>query len=86
MPIGTFLDSLPAMLFIAVHVVFLVVGLWAVKKAMAQKRRYAAAFWLYVVSQVVFLGFFGGVFTLKMGVLLEQTLMFIMVLWIVSKA
>ena len=32
-------------------------------------------FLLYVASQVGFLGFFGGVITMKLAVLLEQTLM-----------
>jgi uncharacterized membrane protein len=76
MPIGSFLDSLPALLFVAAHVVFLGVGLWAVKNAASG---YARAFWLYVASQVVFLSFFGGLFTMKMAVLLEQTLMVVMV-------
>ena len=84
MPMGSFLDSLPSLLFVGAHVVFLLVGLWAVKKATADKAKYASAFWLYVLSQIVFLGFFGGVFTMKMGVLLEQTLMVLMVLWIVT--
>ena len=85
MPIGAFLDSLPKLLYIAAHVAFLLVGLWAVRKASANKWRFASAFWLYVVSQIVFLGFFGGVITLKMGVLLEQTLIVIMVISIVTR-
>ncbi len=49
MPVGGFLDSLPAMLFIGAHVVFLLVGLRAVKAATDAKGKYAPAFWLYVL-------------------------------------
>lgn len=86
MPLGGFLDAMPAWLFIFAHLIFLGVGLWVAKMAMEAKLKYASAFWLYVASQVGFLAFFGGFFTLKMAVLLEQTLMVIMVIWIASKA
>ncbi len=85
MPIGSFLDSLPSILFIGAHILFLFVGVWAVKKATDNKSKFASAFWLYVVSQIVFLGFFGDILTMKMAVLLEQTLMVIMVLYIVTR-
>jgi len=86
MPIGTFLDSFPPALFMGAHIIFLLFGVWVAKKAMDQKLAYAQAFWLYVVSQIGFLAFFiGGIFTLKMSVLLEQTLIFIMILWIMMK-
>ena len=86
MPLGGFLDTMPAGLFIAAHVLFLIVGLWAAKKAMDNKLQYAAAFWLYALTQLIFLAFFGKWFTLKMAVLLEQTLLVIMVIWITVKA
>ncbi len=86
MPIGTFLDSMPSVLFISTHIVLLLIGLWAVKKAMDMKLPYASAFWLYPVVHVGFLAYFGGLFTFKMAVLLEQMLIVVMVLWIVSKA
>ena len=86
MPIGTFLDSLPPSLFIVVHIAFLLVGVWAAKNAMKKQLRYASAFWLYVLVHIGFLAFFGGVFTLKMSVLLEQMLLLAMVLWISLKA
>jgi len=70
MPLGTFLDSLPALLFISAHLIFLGLGVWAARMNGAR----SAAFWLYAVSQVLFLTFFGGVITMKMAVLLEQTL------------
>ena len=38
MPIGSFLDSLPSILFIGAHILFLFVGVWAVKKATDNKR------------------------------------------------
>ena len=86
MPLGGFLDSLPAVLFIMAHVLFLGVGVWAAKKAGDMKLSYASAFWLYPVVHVGFLAYFGGFFTFKMAVLLEQMLMVTMVVWVVSKA
>lgn len=86
MPIGTFLDSMPSTLFVVAHVVFLLVGLWAAKKAKDLKLPYAQAFWLYPVVHVGFLAYFAGFFTFKMAVLLEQMLIVVMVLWIISKA
>ena len=85
MPIGGFLDTLPTMLYVAAHVIFLAVGIWAWKKANDNKSPFASAFWLYVASQVVFLCFFGGLITMKMAVLLEQTLIAIMVIYIVTR-
>jgi hypothetical protein len=84
MPIGHFLESFPALLFIAAHVAFLVVGVWAWKKARSGDRR-QGAFWLYVAAQAIFLGFFGGVLTMKMAVLLEQTLMVVMVVLLAGR-
>ena len=85
MPIGGFLDAMPAMLFVMAHVIFLAIGVWAWKKAKDSKLVYADAFCLYIVTQVIFLGFFGGFLTMKMAVLVEQMLMVAMVVWIVSK-
>ena len=86
MPLGGFLDSLPSALFIAAHVLFLGVGVWAVRQATANKAAFAAAFWLYAVSQVVFLAFFGGLLTMKMAVLIEQTLVVVLVVAVTRKA
>lgn len=86
MPIGGFLDSFPAVLFIIVHLVFLAVGLWAWRKANSEGKSYAWAFGLYALSQLVFLGYFGGIFTLKMAALLEQILMVILVIWVAVAA
>lgn len=72
MPLGTFLDSMPALLFVAAHVLFLGV-IWAASASSA------SVFWLYAASQLIFLAFFGGIVTMKMAVLIEQTLIVIMV-------
>ncbi len=82
MPVGGFLDLVPAPVFIAVHLVALGVAIWAVRAATNQRAPYAYAFALYALSQIGFLAFFGGAITLKMGVLLEQTLVLAIVLWI----
>jgi uncharacterized membrane protein len=79
MPLGTFLDSMPALLFIAAHVLFLGVAIWAVRAASAP------FFWLYAVSQLIFLAFFGRVITMKMAVLIEQTLIVVMVAMMTMK-
>ena len=72
MPFGGFLDLFPSALYVGAHVVFLVLGVWAVRRAGLAK--YAPAFWLYALSQVFFLGFFAGALTMKMAVLVEQML------------
>ena len=72
MPVGGFLDSFPSALYIGAHLLFLLLGVWAVRRAGMAK--YAPAFWLYALSQVLFLAFFGGALTMKMAVLVEQML------------
>jgi len=86
MVFGEFLDTLPTMMFVIVHVILLLVGLWAIKKTSKRKLKYAKAFWLYVLVHVGFLSVFGDFLTLRMGVFIEQVLMLVMVLWIVNKA
>lgn len=86
MPIGGFLDGLPTMMFVVVHAILLLIGLWAVKNAKSKKLKYASAFWLYALVHVGFLSVFGGLLTLKMGVFLEQILIVIMVIWISMRA
>ncbi|HXU06404.1 MAG TPA: hypothetical protein VN903_35855 [Polyangia bacterium] len=86
MPIGSFLDSFPALLFVAAHVMFLIVGVWAWKRTGASGRRLAPLFWLYIAAQAIFLGFFAGAVTMKMAVLIDQTLMVVMVAAIASRA
>jgi len=49
------------------------VFLVAWKTATGARRGFAPALLLYAVSQLVFLAFFGGVITMKMAVLTEQT-------------
>jgi hypothetical protein len=84
MPIGSFLDSFPSLLFVAAHVMFLLVGVWAWRRT-GGGGRLAPLFWLYVAAQAIFLGFFAGVLTMKMAVLLEQTLMVVMVAAIATR-
>ena len=54
MPFGSYLDSLPTTLYVAAHVIFLIVGLWAWKRAAAKKLPFASGLWLYIASQIVF--------------------------------
>ena len=82
MPVGGFLESFPALVFIVAHVLFLGIGVWAMRRAAQAGLPFASAFWLYIVSQVGFLGFFGGILTLKMAVLIEQTLILIFIILI----
>ena len=86
MPLGSFLDTLPPMLFIVAHIIFLIIGIWAANKAAAKHLPYAKAFWLYVIVHLGFLGYLTGIFTMRMSVLLEQMLIVVMVIWIVTKA
>jgi len=86
MPIGTFLDTFPPSLFIVIHIILLLVGVWAATAAAKSKLSYASAFWLYPVVHVGFLAYLLGFFTLRMSVFLEQVLVLVMVLWIVMKA
>ena len=86
MPIGGFLTAMPVWMFVMVHLVFLCVGIWAAKKAMAAKLAYANAFWLYPLVHLGFLAHFGGLFTLELSVFLEQMLMVVMVVWIAKNA
>jgi uncharacterized membrane protein YhhN len=76
---GGFLDDLPKALYVVAHMAFFGVGigLWAHAKTTALP--HPGALLLYVVSQVIFFAFFANWITLKMTVLLEQTLMLIMV-------
>lgn len=84
MPVGGFLDQLPVILFVAAHITFLVAAVWAIRRTGGAA--WAPAFGLYAVAQIVFLAVFGGALTLKMGVLIEQTLMVALVIWIALRA
>jgi hypothetical protein len=84
MPFGGFLDDLPTVLFVAAHVMFLAVGIWAIRRTSGLA--FSRALVLYAIAQVVFLGVFGGALTLKMGVLIDQTLMVALVIWIALRA
>lgn len=86
MPVGGFLDSFPTMVFVAAHALFLLVGVWAMRRATLARLPYSGAFWLYIISQVGFLAVFRGLLTLKMGVLLEQLLMLVFIVLVVRPA
>lgn len=86
MPVGGFLDTLPTALFVAAHLAFLVVGIWAIRQLSRSGAAYAPALALYAAAQIVFLAVFGGALTLKMGVLIEQTLVVVMVIWLTIRA
>lgn len=86
MPFGTFLEMFPPALFIAAHIAFIVVGLWAISRVRSNQPGLVGPLWLYVVSQPVFIAFLLGVITVKMAVLTEQTLIVVMVGWLAISA
>jgi hypothetical protein len=83
MPIGGFLDTLPAPLFVVVHLFELGLGVLAVWR-MAPRGAQGWAFALYAASQIVFLAFFAGIITLKMAVLVEQIMIMGLVIWLLA--
>jgi hypothetical protein len=54
-------------------------GIWGWKATARKSGGLSPLFWLYVVAQAIFLGFFAGALTMKMAVLVEQTLMAAMI-------
>ena len=86
MPVGQFLDSFPAALFIAAHVGFIGVGIYCIKKVKNLAPAYTLALWLYPISQIGFLVFFAGASTLKLAVLVEQMLVLALVVLVASKS
>jgi len=80
MVVGGFLDSVPSALFIAAHVMFLALGIWAATRRESSLATRTTLFWLYALSQVGFLGFFFGLVTMKMAVLIEQMLVAVIVI------
>ena len=86
LPVGGFLDDLPKMLYVVAHVLFLGIGIWLWLHARGGTLAHPEALLLYVLSQVVFFGYFANWITLKMAVLVEQSLMVAMVLFIVLGA
>ena len=79
-PFGGFLDLLPNALYALVHVVFLAAGAWMAMRGSESPLAHPEVIGLYVASQVGFLAFFARAITLKMAVLIEQTLVFAMLL------
>ncbi len=56
MPFGSFINALPPVVFMAIHVVLLLVGVYlAVKAAGAYGGDVAAPFWLYAVAELFYL-------------------------------
>lgn len=84
MPFGSFLDSWPSLLFVGAHGLFLLVGLWAANRVTGARAPFASVLWLYAISQIGFLAYFGGAITMKMAVLTEQTLMVVLIAVIAS--
>ncbi len=85
LPLGEFLDALPKALYVVAHVMFLGIGLGLWARARDSALVSPEALLLYVLSQIVFFGYFANWITLKMAVLAEQTLMVAMVLLIVLR-
>ena len=86
LPVGRFLDDLPRLLYVLAHVMFLGIGIWLWARARGAALPYPEALLLYIVSQVVFFGYFLNWITLKMAVLAEQTLMVAAFVLIVLRA
>ena len=82
-PFGGFLDQLPQALYVMAHLVFLAAGVWFVIRAHDNALPHAEALALYAVSQLGFLAYFARAITMKLAVLMEQTLVFVMLLAIV---
>jgi hypothetical protein len=83
MPFGAFLDNFPAALFVAAHVLMLGLGVWAMVRTRGRSVAISTALLLYVISQPVFFAYWAGLITLKMTAVAEQTLIMLMVVWIV---
>jgi hypothetical protein len=83
MPFGGFLDRLPQAMYVMAHVVFLAAGVWMTLRASDNGLPHATVLALYVASQVGFLAYFARAITMKLAVLVEQTLVFVMLLAVV---
>ncbi|MEX1023123.1 MAG: hypothetical protein WD058_08235 [Dehalococcoidia bacterium] len=82
MPLGEFLEDFPGVLFVAIHVVMVGIGLWAIFRLREEHPVAARALWLYVAVHPVFWAFWAGLITLKAAAVTEQTLIMAMVVWI----
>jgi hypothetical protein len=81
MPFGDFLDAFPTLLFVSVHATFLVIAIWAIRRLSRYGLAFAPAL-VYAATQLALLAVLGGVLTLKMGVVIEQTLVVLLVVWL----
>ena len=82
-PFGGFLERLPQAMYALAHVAFLAAGVWLFTRASDGSLGRPEALGLYVASQAGFLAYFARVITMKLAVLVEQTLVFTMLLLIV---
>jgi hypothetical protein len=82
-PFGGFLERLPQALYVMAHVMFLAAGAWSALRASDNGLPNSEALVLYAVSQIGFLAYFARAITMKLAVLVEQTLIFVMLLAIV---
>ena len=82
-PFGGFLERLPQAMYVMAHVIFLAAGAWMAVRASDNGLPNSEALALYAISQVGFLAYFARAITMKLAVLVEQTLVFVMLLAIV---
>jgi hypothetical protein len=83
MPFGEFLEDFPTALFVLTHVAMVGIGVWAIVGTRDQNPTISKALWLYLASQPVFFAFWAELITLKMAAVTEQTLVMLMVVWLV---
>ena len=83
---GGFLDDLPKAVYVVAHIAFFVVGIGLWVHARSTTFPAPGALLMYVASQAVFFAFFADSITLKMAVLLEQTLMLLLLCVLVVSA
>ena len=84
-PFGGFLDRLPAALYALAHIGFLAAGLWLWWRANDAALPYSGALLLFAAGQLGFLAYFAKLITMKMAVLVEQTLVLAMITIIVLR-
>ena len=85
-PAGRFLDDLPQALYVMAHIAMLAGGIALGLRANNDSLPFSGALALYVASQVGFLAYFAKAITMKMAVLMEQMLVFAMLVLIVLRA
>jgi hypothetical protein len=86
MKIGNFLETLPSEFYLALMVLYLVLGVWAYRKAAVSKLAYAPAFLLYVLTQAAFIAMHYHLLRVNTTLVFGSVLLAVMVIWIVVKA